>query len=163
MQKVLITLTLSMTLIGGGCTSPTERQEIVYRPSLLERLPFVYKMEVQQGNIVTQEMVDDLQPGMSRRQVRFLLGTPLMVDVFHQDRWDYVYTMRRGREPMEQKRVSLHFTDAALVRVEGDLRPDPVRAAAASPQESLVQVPDFEEKTGLLNRTLRTIGLDPAE
>jgi outer membrane protein assembly factor BamE len=163
MQKVLITLTLSMTLIGGACTSPTERQEIVYRPSLLERLPFVYKMEVQQGNIVTQEMVDSLQPGMSKRQVRFLLGTPLLVDVFHQDRWDYVYTMRRGRQPMERNRVSLHFADAALVRVEGDMRPDPLRAAAASRQESLVQVPDFEEKTGLLNRTLRTIGLDPAE
>ena len=56
----------------------------------------IYKLDVQQGNVVTQEAVNQLKPGMNKRQVRYIMGSPLLVDVFHQTRWDYVYTNQPG-------------------------------------------------------------------
>jgi len=56
----------------------------------------VHKLDIQQGNVVTQEMVDKLRPGMTRAQVRYVLGTPLVTDSFHQDRWDYFYSYKKG-------------------------------------------------------------------
>ena len=56
-----------------------------------------YKIDVQQGNVLTQEMVAQLKPGQTREQVRFILGTPLLTDIFHQQRWEYVYSYRKGR------------------------------------------------------------------
>jgi outer membrane protein assembly factor BamE len=82
----------------------------------------VYRMEVQQGNYVTQEMVSQLQPGMTRDQVRFVLGTPLLTDVFHGNRWDYVYRRQRpNSREVEQRRLSVFFENDKLVRVEGDV------------------------------------------
>jgi outer membrane protein assembly factor BamE len=85
--------------------------------------PFtVHRMEIQQGNYLTQEMVSQLQPGMTRDQVRFVLGTPLLTDIFHDDRWDYVYHRRRAdAREAEQRRLSLFFEKDRLVRVEGDI------------------------------------------
>lgn len=82
-----------------------------------------YKMDIQQGNVVTQEMVQKLQPGMSRAQVRFLLGTPLIVDPFRVDRWDYVYLYKKGGQPAEQRRLIVIFKDEKLLRVDGDQMP----------------------------------------
>jgi outer membrane protein assembly factor BamE len=82
-----------------------------------------YKMDIQQGNVVTQDMVQKLQPGMSRAQVRFLLGTPLIVDAFRADRWDYVYLYKKGDQPAEQRRLIVLFKDDKLLRVEGDQMP----------------------------------------
>src|SRR5688572_8867720 len=81
-----------------------------------------YKMEIQQGNFVTQEMVSRLKPGMTRDQVRFIMGTPLVADIFHADRWDYVYTRvpERGG-PREQRRLAVFFQEDKLVRVDGDV------------------------------------------
>ena len=59
--------------------------------------PYTYKIDVQQGNVLTQDMVAQLKPGQTREQVRFILGTPLLADIFHQQRWDYVYSYRNGR------------------------------------------------------------------
>ena len=82
-----------------------------------------YKMDVQQGNVVTQEMLARLQAGMTRNQVRFTLGTPLVVDPFRADRWDYVYIYSRGGEVTEQRHIAVVFKDDKLVRVEGDVVP----------------------------------------
>jgi outer membrane protein assembly factor BamE len=81
-----------------------------------------YKMEIQQGNYVTQEMVSRLKPGMTRDQVRFIMGTPLVADIFHAERWDYVYTRvpERGG-PLEERRVAVFFKDDKLTRLEGDV------------------------------------------
>lgn len=81
-----------------------------------------YRMEIQQGNMVTQEMVARLQPGMSREQVRLILGTPLVADIFHADRWDYIY----WREPVggrsrEQRRLAVFFSGDKLARLDGDV------------------------------------------
>jgi outer membrane protein assembly factor BamE len=101
----------------------------------------VYRMEIQQGNYLTQEMVSQLQPGMTRDQVRFVLGTPLLLDIFHDDRWDYVYRRgRAGSREIEERRLSVFFENDRLVRVEGDVTtglaqpPAPAAAPAAAPK-----------------------------
>lgn len=82
-----------------------------------------YKVEVVQGNFVSREQVEMLKPGMNRQQVRDLLGTPLVTSVFHGDRWDYVFTLKRqGVEP-QQRRLTLYFQGEALERFEGDPMP----------------------------------------
>lgn len=86
-----------------------------------------YKMDIQQGNVVTQEMVAKLKPGMTRQQVRFALGTPLVVDPFRTDRWDYVYLYEKAGRTTEQRHIAVIFKDDKLARIEGDVVP------AASP------------------------------
>jgi outer membrane protein assembly factor BamE len=76
--------------------------------------PGVYRIDVEQGNIVTQEMVDQLAPGMTRRQVRYILGTPLLEDSFNRDRWDYVYSVRNGNTLKQEDRLSIFFDGEEL-------------------------------------------------
>lgn len=90
-----------------------------------------YKMDVQQGNVVTQEMVSKLRAGMTRQQVRFALGTPLVVDPFHTDRWDYVYLYEKGGKVKEHRRIIVIFQDDKLVRIEGDVVPASPGSATA--------------------------------
>jgi len=90
-----------------------------------------YKMDVQQGNVVTQEMIAKVQPGMTRSQVRFALGTPLVVDPFRTDRWDYVYHYQKAGVITEQRRIAVLFKDDRLVRIDGDVVP--AGAAGATP------------------------------
>jgi outer membrane protein assembly factor BamE len=84
-----------------------------------------YKIDIQQGNYVTQDMVAKLKPGMSRSQVKFALGTPLVTDAFHPDRWDYVYVLSKKGKLLEQRRIVVLFKDEKLVRIEGDVVPAP--------------------------------------
>ena len=86
--------------------------------------PGVYKIDVEQGNIVTTEMVDQLKPGMSRRQVRFILGTPLVEDPFNPDRWDYPYVKRNGMDVLNESRLTVYFDGDTLVRYDGDVEVD---------------------------------------
>jgi outer membrane protein assembly factor BamE len=85
--------------------------------------PGVYRINIEQGNIVTQEAVDQLEPGMSRRQVRFILGTPLIEDTFNPDRWDYVYRLKNGDEVLGRATLTVHFDGDRLRDVEGDIVP----------------------------------------
>ena len=87
----------------------------------------VFRTSISQGNIVEQEDVDQLAVGMTRNQVRFLLGTPMIDDPFHQDRWDYVYYLTVGREDARAKQwVSVIFDDGlvAEIRKNQELNPD---------------------------------------
>ena len=94
-----------------------------------------YRVDVQQGNYVTQEMVAKLKPGMTRSQVRYTLGAPLIVDSFHPDRWDYVYAYNKAGRLMEQRRIFVIFEGDKLVRIEGDVVPGspPVAATGDKP------------------------------
>ncbi len=85
--------------------------------------PGVYRINVEQGNIVTQEMVDQIQPGMTRRQVRFILGTPLLEDSFNRNRWDYIYTLRNGRNTLVETRLTVHFEADTLTHFTSTLVP----------------------------------------
>lgn len=85
---------------------------------------FPYRPHIQQGNWITAEQVARLEPGMSREQVRFLLGTPTLQDVFRSDRWDYPYYNKPGYGDPEQRRFSVWFEGDTLVRWEGDAQPE---------------------------------------
>jgi outer membrane protein assembly factor BamE len=82
-----------------------------------------YRMEVVQGNVVTQDMVAQLRPGLSSDQVRTLLGAPLLNDVFHANRWDYVFTIRRQGTAPQQRRVTVFFENDRVARFEADAVP----------------------------------------
>jgi len=88
--------------------------------SYLPSLP--YKIDIQQGNVVTEEMVEKLRPGMTRSQVRFVLGSPLITDVFHNNRWDYVYSMAPSGRLSEKHRLSIFFEGDLLTHIEGDFK-----------------------------------------
>lgn len=109
MRLVLLCM-ISLTLLSSGCS--------------WVKFPGVHKVDVQQGNIVDQEMIDKLRPGMTKSQVRFVLGTPLVVDTFNQSRWDYFYNRvtSQGKETQEQVTVFFDAEDK-LERMTGDYLP----------------------------------------
>lgn len=101
-----------------------------------------YRIDVRQGNYVDQEMVAQLRRGMSRDQVRYVLGSPLVVDMFRSDRWDYVYRFRPGSGEAQQRVISLFFAGDVLDRIEGDVAAASGDAAAAPQQRSrVVEIP----------------------
>ena len=80
-----------------------------------------YKIDIQQGNVVTQEMVAKLKAGLTRSQVRFVLGSPLVTDMFHSDRWDYIYLLQRQGKTDDRRRLTVIFEGDKLLRLEGDV------------------------------------------
>ncbi|MCK5877412.1 MAG: outer membrane protein assembly factor BamE [Candidatus Marithrix sp.] len=83
----------------------------------------MHLIDIQQGNVVTQEMLDRLELNMPAKKVQFIMGTPLIVDVFHQYRWDYVYSFQASYKKREQRKISLFFNDDKLLqKVEGDVK-----------------------------------------
>ncbi len=90
-----------------------------------------YKMDIRQGNMVTPEMREKLKVGMTRAQVRMLLGSPLVTDPFHASRWDYVYYLEHDKERVEQQRMTLYFDGDNLKRIdESQMPPLPATPAA---------------------------------
>lgn len=79
-----------------------------------------YRIDIQQGNYISQDMVAQLKPGMSKEQVRLALGTPLLTDIFHADRWDYVYWREKPGAKREQRKLTVFFEDGKLTRLDGD-------------------------------------------
>ena len=100
--------------------------------------PGVYKISIPQGNIITQEMVDQLRPGMSKRQVIFVMGTPLVRDPYHQDRWDYIYSFQPGGGERGQEKITVFFVDDQLVGFEGDFVPTAIAEAASQSDEEVI-------------------------
>ena len=107
---------------------------------ILNNLPGVYTIDVQQGNIVDQAMVDQLRPGMSKRQVLYIMGSPILKDVFHENRWEYLYSNQPGGEARQQKRITLYFEDDKIVGLQGDFRPSKLPAIKPS-TDATVDVP----------------------
>ncbi len=93
----------------------------------------VHKIDIEQGNYVTQDVVDKLKTGMTKAQVKTLLGTPLLSDIFHGERWDYYFSNAVGGKPVAHKHLAVYFKDDKVVRWVGDANPPPpppVRAEA---------------------------------
>lgn len=107
-----------------------------------------YRIDVRQGNYVDQEMLSQLRRGMTRDQVRYVLGSPLVVDLFRKDRWDYVYRFRPGRGDVQQRTISLYFEGDALDRVEGDVEVAQGGEGSAEPVERsrVVEIPPVDER-----------------
>ena len=110
-----------MALMLAGCSAT----------SLVPLKP--YKIDIQQGNYVTQDMVAKLKPGMTRSQVRFALGTPLIIDPFRNDRWDYFYMMHKAGELTEQRVVTIVFSGNGGTALPADAKP--AAPAAAAPEK----------------------------
>lgn len=136
--------------LGGGCEMPA-LPELPALPDL-PGIPGVYRIDIQQGNVVEQQMLDRLEIGMERSKVRFIMGTPLLADPFNQDRWDYVYRLRRGSGEEVSQRVSLYFADDRLARVEGDLASEAIPEATAERIQTRVKVPKRPPPKGFLER-----------
>jgi len=105
-------------LVGGlllaGCGGMRE-----YVPTFLTP----YRTDVQQGNIVTAEMAENLHPGLTRDQVRYILGTPMLVSVFHLDRWDYVYFLKRRDGETQRRKLTVVFVNNRVESIAHDVMP----------------------------------------
>ena len=109
-RNILTALTLTLTILG--CTNPGYV------------VPKIHKIDIQQGNVVTRESLEQIQPGMNKQQVSLLLGTPLVVDAFHSDRWDYVYTLEAGHSDVEKNHIAILFADNQVSQVFADINSD---------------------------------------
>lgn len=85
------------------------------------QFPGVYRLTIQQGNIVTPEMLEQLEPGMTKRQVNFVLGTPLIIDSFHQDRWDYYYSVRNAEGESASQHLVVYFDGDQMTHYQGNI------------------------------------------
>lgn len=102
------------------------------------KIPFVYRIPVQQGTVIEQSMVNQLKPGMAKDQVRFIMGSPVMTDPFHADRWEYIYTFQEGNAVVrEQRHITLHFDDNdKLAQITGDIEVvDPTQIPETKPED----------------------------
>jgi len=146
--RTLLAPALCLALLAlSGCSSEGDR-----------KLPGVYRVDVQQGNVIEQEMIDKLRPGMDRNQVRFIMGTPSIADPFHADRWDYVFTHSRGGDTREQRHLILHFKDEKLTHVEGDVVPGERKSAdALEVRSETVEVPLDRNKPGVFSRMFNAL------
>ncbi len=124
-------LTLLAMLVLTGCKQAPELPTVISP----------YKTDIQQGNVVTQEMVAKLKAGMTRSQVRFALGSPLVVDPFRTDRWDYIYTYQKQGKETQRRHITVIFDDDKLLRIEGDVVPT-VTATPAAADKPVATKPD---------------------
>jgi outer membrane protein assembly factor BamE len=142
-----LALALAIGALVGGCgTFDTASKRVA-------GLVTPYKVEVVQGNFVSKEQVEAMKPGMSRQQVRDILGTPLLASVFHADRWDYVFTLKRQGVPSQERKLAVFFKGDALERVEGDAMPSEAEfVATLDNKRKGAKVPPLEASEEALNR-----------
>ena len=119
----IVVLSVLATLLLSACTMPKLR------------IPRVHRITIQQGNLVTQDMIDKLTPGMSRKQVAFVLGEPVVKNPFNQDRWDYVYTVFIQPDFFAEKRLSIFFIEEHLSYFTGDFTPTSAKAQEEKGEE----------------------------
>ncbi len=119
-----------------------------------------FRVDVRQGNFVTQEMVAQIKPGLTRDQVRFILGTPLVTDLFHANRWDYVYRFQPGRGEAQERRLAVYFDDNKLARVDGDVTAGGPGAAELPPKASIrtIDIPAADSAVKTENKSGETAG-----
>lgn len=127
--------------------------------TILSNLPGVYTIDIEQGNMVDQAMVDQLRPGMTKRQVLYIMGSPMLADAFHQQRWDYLFSVQPGGEDRIQKRVSLYFNGDSLAGVQGDFRPSTLPVMKESTETS-VDVPKRHLETTMWEKITSLFGDD---
>ena len=144
---------LTLILLLAGCSS-------YERPSLpnlslpdptYAKLPFVHRIDIQQGNVVTQEMIAQLELGMDKKKVLYVMGTPVIRDTFNAHRWDYLYTFEPEGDGVERRQVTLIFENDVLASIEGDVKPAMGRLVVDTRQDTTVEVPGVHKK-GMLSK-----------
>jgi outer membrane protein assembly factor BamE len=118
------------------------------------RIPGLYRIDIQQGNVIDQVMIDRLRPGMDKSQVHFILGTPAIVDPFHTDQWEYLYTMSDSGKTRVQRHLRIHFKDEKLAWIDGDVVATGRPPADALRQSRTVEVPLRDNNGGGFFRNL---------
>ncbi len=114
----------------------------------------VYKLDINQGNFLSEDMVNKLKVGQTKPQVRTALGTPLLNDVFHENRWDYIYEFQRQGKTVEHRRLTVYFIDDKLARWEGDeMPPSAIDLNRQAANRSLGHIPSADDK-GFLERII---------
>jgi len=157
MRKLLTLIAIIASFLLASCSGDP----------IVNRLPWVYKIEIQQGNVLKQDSVNQLRTGMTRRQVQFIMGTPLVADPFHADRWDYFYEYKpgtRGENEASEGHLAVFFEKDALVRLDGTILPDPNAPTDQPRKMASVNVPPQEiEDPGILTRFWRWLTFNGAE
>lgn len=130
-----------------------------------DKIPGVYRIDIQQGNQVTQEMLGKLEPGMTKSQVSFVMGTPMLIDVFHPNRWDYIYSFHPGNGSREQRRITLYFDEAeTLDYIDGNTQiVENIQLTEEQRTDTNVVVPLNEKETGFFNSIFNVFGLGEDE
>ena len=128
MKQFSSLLVLASTLMSTGCST------------ILSNIPGVYTVDVFQGNMIDQDMVDQLRPNMTKRQVLYIMGSPMLADSFHERRWDYLFSEQKGGAERVQKRISLFFNGDNLIGIQGDVRPSSLPVVKPS-TETTVELP----------------------
>ena len=146
MRKLMLSLGL-LSAVQMSCST------------VLNHLPYVYTVDVNQGNMIDQSMVDQLRPNMTKRQVLFIMGSPMLVDFFHQDRWDYVYWSKKGDSDPEQKNISIYFETDQIKAIQGDFRPNAVPVLKPS-DDRMVDVPKRDLEKTLFETVSGWLGYD---
>ena len=123
------------------------------------KLPGVYRIDIQQGNVIEQEMLDKLEPGMVKDQVHFIMGTPTIVDPFHNDRWEYLYTYSKAGARREQRHITIFFEEDKLTYIEGGV----VRGIRRPPEDYVkerktVDVPsELQKQDGIFSKLINVL------
>lgn len=130
--------------------------------AILNNLPGVYTVDVQQGNIIDQSMIDQLRPNMNKRQVLYIMGTPMLNTIFHKNKWEYLYSNQPGGEPRQQKRITLVFEGDNIVGIQGDFRPGTLPVIKTS-DEKTIDVPKRDLEKTLWEKITGLFDFDDAD
>ncbi len=159
MIRRYIPIILCVLPLFAACTRP-DMPDMPDMPSL-PNVPIAYRIDVQQGNVITQEMVAQLEPGMDKKKVNFIMGSPAIIDTFHTNRWDYVYTFQAGRKTPKKRRVTLFFEEDRLVRIEGNVKTAESPIELNTHQDQSVEVP--AAKRGMMSKIADSLPFVGAE
>ena len=147
MRKSLFSLILLASLTLVSCST------------IMNYIPGVYTIDIQQGNIIDQAMVDQLRPGMNKRQVLYIMGSPMLNNVFHKNRWEYLYSNQPSGEDRVQKQISLFFENDQITGIQGDFRPSTAPVIKIS-SETTIDVPKRDLEKTLWEKITSLFGYD---
>ena len=138
MRNIIIIGLIPYFLLVSACTWVPDLSDI--------GLPRVHKVDIPQGNVVEQDQVNQLRPGMNKEQVRFVMGTPMLDDSFHANRWDYLYRFKPGYGEVVTRQTTLFFNqDNKLVNIQGTFPGDKADKTHTTTEIVVVPLEDYEE------------------
>ena len=154
MRKITLLSALSLLLLS--CS----KSYVPGIPKLsdINDLKFVHKIDIQQGNVVTQNMLAQLEVGMNKEKVQFIMGTPIIMDTFNSHRWDYIFTYDRKREFLSKRTITLYFEGDSLSVIKGNIKAAEKELVAKRHEDAEVLVPRFVKRS-MKERILNKLSL----
>jgi outer membrane protein assembly factor BamE len=154
MRKITLISALSLLLLS--CS----KSYVPGIPQLsdINDLKFVHKIDIQQGNVVTQNMLAQLEVGMDKEKVQFIMGTPIIMDTFNSHRWDYIFTYDRKREFLSKRTITLYFEGDSLSVIKGNIKAAEKELVAKRHEDAEILVPRFVKRS-MKERILNKLSL----